>query len=221
MALGSGVAPQHGPLGQPLEPGHLDVVALQHLDHRGPHDAGRRTARRRAPASGPAAPGPSGRPMAARPAGSRATAGKTCQTLVANSTTSSSPTTNSGIAASTRLARRARGVERLVPPGRGVRADGDRERDRDRRAPTPSGTASSRSVAEEVQHRDAVGERHARVAGEQSAQPVPVLGDQRLVEAELLLLGEHRRPGVASRPRIALRRVAERLGQQRRRRPTR
>ena len=32
------VADDHRPFGEALEPGHLDVVGLEHLDHRGAHD---------------------------------------------------------------------------------------------------------------------------------------------------------------------------------------
>ena len=108
----------------------------------------------------------------------------------------------------TRAATRGRGsrrrsrVERLVPPGGGVGADGDRDRDRQRRRHGHEEQRVPDAVAEHFRHRQAVGERHARVAGEQPAQPVPVLrisGSSRPSSCCLAATDS----GVASRPRMA------------------
>ena len=80
-------------------------------------------------------------------------------------------------------------VERSVAAQRGIGADGDRQGDRDERRQSHEEQRVEDAVAEEVHDRLAVGVRVARVAGEQPAEPVGVLLDRRLVEAELRPLG--------------------------------
>ena len=93
------VPPDDDALRQSLEPGHLDVLALEHLDHRGSHDP-RDVRRDREDERQRRQPHFDMSYQGSAPGGMIETAGKTVKTDVANSATSSRPTTNSGIAAS-------------------------------------------------------------------------------------------------------------------------
>ena len=198
------VAPDHVALGHALQPGHLDVVALEHLDHRRAHDPGdvRRDRdherQRRQDHLLQVLPRPlAGRARTRRPAAA-------WNTVVANSTTSVMPTTNSGSAARAASPIERRRVEDAVAPQRGVRADRDRERDRDQ----PGDEHQERRVDRAGRAgRSETGSRAAsdvpRSPCSEAGDPVPVLAERRAGRGAAARAAAFRLAGVAVRPRIA------------------
>ena len=177
------------------------TYSLEHLDHRAAHDAAD-VASPPARAWPPAAPPRRGPPRRGCRSGSSDTAGNTWNTLVANSSTSAMPITNSGSAASTSVtvdvmwsAGRSRriAVHTPIKSDSGI-ATSDATRTRNTELPTRS---DSRSLTGSCVAAD------AEVAGQQPAEPLDVLADHRVVQIQLVAEAATR-SGVASLPRIAV-----------------
>ena len=194
--VGHGVAPQHCALGHALEAGHLDVVALEHLDRRRPHDPRdvrdddehQREHREH-------------QPVEVRPrrlAGADARGGREDVPDVGREQhDQQQPERRSpGSEASTRVAVEVVAVERLVPLGGGVGADGDARSGSTprRRTAMRNSEFQMRSPSTSITGRPLVNDTPGSPVSSPLNQSQYCV-DQRLVEAELLLLGRDRLRG--------------------------
>ncbi len=206
-----GVPPEHRPLGQALESRHLDVVALEHLDHRRPHRApdvrrdGEREREHRQ--DEPVQIGPR-RLAGADPADRR----HDLPEVRGEHDGQQRADDELGHRRENQQLVRHDAIEESVPSQRRERPEEQRQRDRDRGRHRHQEQRVVDAIADDVPDRRAVGVRHAVVTGDETLQPLEVPGDDRTVESEL---GSPRRDhlGEGAATQHALDRVAEHVGE--------
>ena len=182
--VGERVADDDGVLVESFQPGHLDVVRLEHLDHRRPHDprhVGRDRDHQgddRQHHAAEVIPGTA----------SRRDLGHGRQHLKHDCREDhhqAHPHHELGQRGQQQRQDRGRHVERLVTPHRRVGADPDRQRYRDDPAQEHQEGRVDEQRPQVCRHRLLGRQRVAHVSVQEPGHPVPVLLQHRLIEVEL------------------------------------